>query len=193
VSDRPTRVPLPDLPRQIETQRLIIRPHRPGDGRALDEAIRDSLDELRRWPASLSWALAEPSEEASEVFCRAAAADFSARREFPLLLLLRETGEIVGSSGLHRPDWSVPKMEIGWWGRTGYGHQGLITEAVRAILTFGFDTLGARRIYALPDDENTASCKICERVGMQFEGLIRNERTEPDGTLRHTRLYAAIR
>lgn len=182
-----------DLPEQIETERMIIRPPRVGDGRALFEATVDSLSELRRWPASMAWALAPPTEEGSEAYCRNSAAHFMARTDFPLLLIHRGTGEIVGSSGLHRPDWTVPKMEVGWWGRTSYARQGLVTEAVKAILGFGFDFLGARRIFALPDEENTASCRICERVGMQFEGLIRNERAEPAGALRHSRLYASIR
>ena len=185
--------PLLDLPEKIDTRRLILRPPQAGDGRALFEAMVDSLPELRRWPGSLAWALVAPSEENSEAYCRTAAANFLARRDFTLLLVLRGTGEIVGSSGLHRPDWGVPKMENGWWDRTNYTRQGLVTEAVEAILAFGFDALKARRIFALPDEENTASCRVCERVGMQFEGLIRNERVDPSGKLHHSRLYASIR
>ncbi|HEY2048587.1 MAG TPA: GNAT family N-acetyltransferase [Caulobacteraceae bacterium] len=184
---------LPNLPDHIETDRLLIRPHHPGDGRALFEATVESLTDLRRWPAAMGWALEEPSEEQSEAFCRQCAQDFAARREFPLLLTDKASGEIVGSSGLHRPDWSVPKLEIGWWVRTGRGGRGLVTEGARAIVEFGFAHLGARRIFALPDDENAASCRVCERIGMQFEGLLRNERAEPGGRLRNTRMYAAIR
>jgi hypothetical protein len=58
--------------------------------------------------------LAAPSEKQSEAFCRSATANFWAARDFPLLLVLRGTGKIVGSSGLHHPDWAVPKLEIGW-------------------------------------------------------------------------------
>lgn len=112
---------LPDLPNLIETERLLIRPHRRGDGRALFEATVESLTESRRWPATMGWALEEQSEEQSEAFCRLCAKDFAARRDFPLLLTDRASGEIVGSSGLHRLDWSVPKLEIGWWVRTGRG------------------------------------------------------------------------
>src|ERR1700756_3349988 len=117
---------LPNLPERIETERLVIRPHQLGDGRALFEPTVESLSELRRWPAAMGWALEEPSEEQSEAFCRQCAQDFAARREFPLLLTDKASGEIVGSSGLHRPDWSVPKLEIGWWVRTGRGGRGLV-------------------------------------------------------------------
>ncbi|MEO8812475.1 MAG: hypothetical protein ABI376_06150 [Caulobacteraceae bacterium] len=50
-----------DLPDWIETGRLVIRPPRAGDGQSLFEAVAESLTELRKWPASLGWAMAEPS------------------------------------------------------------------------------------------------------------------------------------
>lgn len=185
---------LDHLPGELETERLVIRPHRAGDGRALFEAVVGSLDDLRRWPASMGWALSEPSEASSEAFCRHCAAEFEARTDFPLLLLDRATGAVVGSSGLHRPDWSVPKMEIGWWGRSSHHGRGFVTEAAGAILAFGFEHLRARRIFALPDEENAASSRICERIGMTLEGTLRNDRVDPvTGVFRHSRLYAAIR
>jgi hypothetical protein len=185
---------LPDLSSVlIETDRLIVRPPRPGDGAAHYRAVRDSLPNLRRWPASLRWAQEEPSEEGSEGYCQWASGKFQAGRDFALLLVHRETGEMVGASGLHDPDWSVSAFEIGWWGRTGYLGQGLITEGAKAVLDWGFGTLRARRIYAAVDEENTASWRICERIGMECEGRLRHARANPDGQLRTNRLYAAIR
>src|SRR5688572_14975924 len=80
---------LRDIPEIIESARLTIRPPRPGDGRLVFEAVRDSLETLRRFPASLAWALAQPSIETSEKYCREAYSNFVARRDLPLLLLLR--------------------------------------------------------------------------------------------------------
>lgn len=184
---------LKDIPEQIITERLLIRPHRAGDGEALYRATVDSLDELCRWPAAMGWALEDQSPQKSEEFCLACSKAFAERADFPLLITLRDDGTVVGSSGLHRPDWSVPKFEIGWWGRSTHSKRGFVTEAVRGILGFAFTHLRARRVFALPDDENAASWRICERVGMDFEGLLRNERSEPNGTLRNTRVYAMVR
>jgi len=47
-----------------------------------------------------------------------------------------------------------------------------------------------RRIAAFPDDENQASWLVCERAVYALEGTLRNERVAPNGTLRHTRMYA---
>ncbi len=57
----------------------------------------------------------------------------------------------------------------------------------------GLEALGARRIFALADDENVASCCVCERIGMDQKGCLRHERVDPDERLRTTCLYAAVR
>ena len=183
---------LRDVPELIESARLRIRPPRPGDGQIVFEAVRETLAELRRFPASMSWALAEPTLDSSEKYCREAYANFQTRRDLPLLFLLKEVDIVVGSSGLHRMDWSVPKFEVGFWGRSSFHGKGYVTEGVAAIVKFAFEKLGARRVEAFPDEANTRSCKVCERLGFALEGTLRHERIDPDGTLRSTRVYAKV-
>ncbi|NLF76850.1 MAG: GNAT family N-acetyltransferase, partial [Chloroflexi bacterium] len=72
----PTDPILLDFPDQFETERLIIRAPRPGDGRRVNEAIRESLDELRPW---MPWAQAAPSAEDTEALLRRKAAQWLAR------------------------------------------------------------------------------------------------------------------
>jgi RimJ/RimL family protein N-acetyltransferase len=184
---------LRDIPEQIESRQLNIRPPRPGDGQMVFEAVRESLVDLRRFPASLPWALAEPSLEASEKFCREGYANFLARRDLPLLLFLKESGGMVGASGLHRLDWRVPKFELGFWGRSACRGRGLVTEGAGAILDFAFARLGARRVEALVDEANEPACRLCGRLGLSLEGTLRRERIDPDGVLRNTRVYAITR
>ncbi len=184
---------LRDIPESFESERLKIRPPRQGDGQLVFDAVRESLADLRRFPASMLWALAEPSMESSEKFCREAYSNFLARRDLPLLLLLKESDVMVGSSGLHRIDWSVPKFEVGFWGRSSYQGKGLVTEGVAAIVNFAFEKLGARRVESLADDANDRSCRLCERLGFTLEGTLRHERVDPNGLLRSTRVYAKVK
>lgn len=181
---------LRDIPTRIETDRLVIRCPQPGDGVAVHAGVVDSLEALREFPASLPWAQFEPSVAESEKYCREGQAKYAMRTELPMLLFLKDGGTYVGGSGLHTLDWTVPKGETGYWIRTGHRGRGLALEAVAAITAFAFDTLGLRRVQALPDDENLASCRVAERAGYALEGVIRSERVAPDGTLRNTRLYA---
>jgi RimJ/RimL family protein N-acetyltransferase len=181
------------IPDQFESERLVIRCPRPGDGPQLHEAVCETLAALRQFPASMPWSMHAPTQDSALQYCLESEARFIARTDLPLLLFLKQSGRLVGSSGLHRFNWHVPKFEIGYWCRQSCQGQGLITEAARAITAFAFDTLHARRVEALPDDENGASCRVLERAGYQLEGILRHERIDPDGVLRNTRMYACIR
>lgn len=181
-----------DVPDVFETERLIVRCPKPGDGPRVFEALVESLGALRQFPASLPWALETPSVERSEIFCREGFADFIARRDFPFLIVIRGTETLVGCCGLRSPDWSIPAFHIGWWGRAACLGQGFMTEAVSGLLAFATSRLGARRVAAFVDERNVRSVRVCERAGMRLEGLMRHERVDPDGTLRDTCIYAKV-
>jgi hypothetical protein len=181
-----------DLPEAFESDRLILRCPRPGDGPNLFGATVDALAALRKFPASLPWALDEPSVELSESFCTRGFVNFVERRDFPLLFIEKSTGSVIGAGGLHRPRWAVPAFEMGFWGRTSFCGQGFFSEATAAILKFAFSHMKARRVEALCDDLNKESCRVCERIGMQLEGVLRQERRAPDGQLRDTRVYSRV-
>jgi len=179
-----------DIPAAIETERLLLRPPRAGDGPELYEAVSESLPELRRFLASLPWVAAEQSVESSEIYCRTAESNFLARKDMPYLLWDRHTQKVIGGSGLHRTDWSTPKTEIGYWCRTSRRGAGLITEAVTALAKVAFEHLAVARLELITDEANLASRRVAERCGFGLEGILRNERRAPDGTLRHTCVYA---
>ena len=89
----------------FESERLVIRVPRSGDGEAVHAAVEESLTELEPW---MPWAHEPRSADVFEAYARNAYADFVARRDIPLLLFLRD-GTFVGGSGLHNIDWSVPR------------------------------------------------------------------------------------
>ena len=176
-----------DIPERLETERLVLRPPRAGDGRMLNDAIRV-------W---LPWAGTLPSVEESEAHCRRQQARFILREDFVLLVFLRsadgDEGELVGGTGLHRIDWALRKFEIGYWRKTGCEHRGLVTEAVRAVARLAFDTLDARRVEIRMDDRNVRSWKVAERAGFTLEALLRFDSVTPAGEPRSTRIYARVR
>ena len=181
-----TSLPLPDpilrdFPDEITTERLLIRPPRPGDGPAINAAIVESLAELQPW---MLWAQPPPSVADTETLCRRKAADWVRREDFMLTLWRQSDGFFVGASGLHRVDWSVPRMEIGYWCRSSLSGQGYITEAVRAITRFAFEHLGAQRLEIRCDVDNTRSAAVARRAGYALEARRRNTARGVDGTLR---------
>ncbi len=181
---------LRDFPEEFDTERLTIRAPRFGDGAPVHAAIIESLDSLKPW---LPWVPSVPTVEEEEASLREWRAKFLARRDLLLLLFLKGTDTVVGSSGLHPHDWDVPSFEIGYWVRNRFERQGYITEAVIGITRFGFDVLGARRIEIRVDDRNVRSWHIPERLGFTLEGILRNQARDVDGQLCDIRLYAKIR
>jgi len=178
-----------DLPEMLETERLLVRCPLPGDGRAVNEAVRESLEDLRPW---MPWARSLPSVEESDEYVRRARARWLERTDLALLLFLRESGQFVGGSGLHRIDWEVPRFEIGYWCRTSLQGRGLITEAVRGITRFAFQELGAGRVEIRCDSRNLRSARVAERCGYALEAILRNHARSADGSLRDTLLYARV-
>ena len=175
-----------DLPQQLRTPRLVLRPPRPGDGAAMNEAVLETIEALRAW---MPWAAPTPTAEQSESWCRQSAADFAARKGLVMLMFLPDD-TFVGSGGMVRLDWSVPRFEIGYWVRRRFEGQGYVAEAVAEWTRFCFETLSAARVEILMDDGNDRSRRVAERLGFPFEGMLRNHKRWADGTLRHTRVYA---
>ena len=180
---------LKDFPESFETERLRIRSPLPGDGPQMHAAVNESLEELTPW---MPWPKDHLTVEDSEASVRRAWANFVAREDLMLLLLLKGTETLVGSSGLHRIDWGVPKFEIGYWCRTRFAGQGYVTEAVRSISAFAFEALGARRLEIRCDSRNLPSARVAERAGFQLEGELRNNELDTSGHLRNTLVYAMI-
>ncbi len=181
-----------DVPHIILASRLRIAIPKVGDGQAVYEAVRESLPALRRFPASMIWATREQSLLTAERFCREAAAAYLLRKDFSFLLWETQSETVVGCAGLHKVDWNVPKFEIGFWGRSSRRKEGLVTEAVAALVELATTELRANRLAAFVDDKNVEACRLCERVGLNLEGTLHNDRVDPDGVLRNIAVYSWI-
>src|SRR6478672_11639379 len=183
-----------DVPEPIETERLVLRVPRAGDGRLVNDAIAASHAELAPW---MPWAGSMPSVDESEAHCRRQQARFLLREDFVYFMLARDAsggdGELVGATGLHRIDWTLRKFEIGYWRKTGCEGRGFVTEAVRALSRLAFDTLDARRVEIRTDDNNASSWRVAERAGFTLEALLRFDSATPGGEPRSTRIYARVR
>ena len=180
---------LRDFPESFETERLLIRSPLPGDGPEEYAAVRESFGELTPW---MPWPKEHRSVEDSEAIVRRARARFLERTDLMLSLFLKGTRTLVGSSGLHRIDWDVPKFEIGYWCRTRFTGRGYVTEAVRGISDFAFGVLGARRVEIRCDSRNLPSARVAERAGFRLEGELRNNEVDTNGDVRNTLVYAMI-
>lgn len=179
-----------EFPTEFFTERLHIRMPMPGDGKKVWAALQASMKELQPW---MPFAQKEQTEQEVESNIRDAYVKFLGRQDLRFLVFLRESGEFVVSSGLHRINWSIPKFEIGYWIDSRYSGQGYVTEAVQGLSDFAFKELNARRVEIRCDAENTKSRAVPERLGYTLEGILKNDDLSADGLeLRDTCVYAKL-
>lgn len=177
-----------DFPNEFTSERLSIRLPKPGDSKVVYPAQIASMNELKTW---MEFAQKEQSEEELEVNIRHAHYLFLKRENMRLHVFLKDTGEFVGCSGLHRINWGIPRFEIGYWIDSRLSGNGYMTEAVERILMFAFAELGAKRVEIRCDSKNKHSRAIPERLNFELEGILKNEAVSADGSeLRDTCVYA---
>ncbi|SDR05808.1 Protein N-acetyltransferase, RimJ/RimL family [Virgibacillus salinus] len=182
---------LKDFPNEFYTKRLYIRLPKPGDGESVYFAIDASKDDLKKW---LPFAQKNQSMEDVETNVRESYIKFLKREDMRMHIFSRETGDLIGCTGLHRIDWEVPKFEIGYWIDSRKSGHGYITEAVQGITDYAFKELGANRIEIRCDVENRRSKAIPERLGFKMEGILQNDDVAVDGDgLRDTCIFAKIK
>ncbi|HAV76121.1 MAG TPA: N-acetyltransferase, partial [Anaerolineae bacterium] len=85
----------------------------------------------------------------------------------------KDSGQIIGVCTLWNFDPSFHCAEIGYELNPLYQKQGIMSEAISAVLTFGFTTLGLHRIEANPSAENMASINLLRKFGFKQEGILR--------------------
>ena len=82
--------------------------------------------------------------------------------------------KMIGTCGFTRFDFHSNSAEIGYVLNPEYWGKGYATEAVKAVMKFGFETLGVVRIEAKYMNGNDASRRVMEKVGMSYEGMMRS-------------------
>jgi RimJ/RimL family protein N-acetyltransferase len=182
-----------DFPALV-SERLLLRAPCAGDGAALNGAVVESIELLKPW---MPWAQDPPSLEQSELTCRQMAARFVQRTELPIFIFERAadggSGRLIGGTGFHRFDWSVPRFEVGYWCRSSAQGSGFVTEAVQTLARFAFDALQARRVEIRMSSDNARSRAVAERCGFTLEGVLRQDALDVSGQPRDTVVYARVR
>lgn len=112
----------------------------------------------------------QPSE--AETMVRRMAKRYQYGRAIRWGIVRREDGVFLGTCGYHFQAAGF-KAEIGYELGRPYWRCGYMSEALRAVLTYGFDTLQLNRIEALVMPENEASAAVLFRLGFSEEGLLR--------------------
>jgi ribosomal-protein-alanine N-acetyltransferase len=145
---------------RIETQRLLLRPWEAADAPVVQR-------ELSRVEMARMLAIPHPYPEDGATKWIP-----TARPGRDFAIVLRKTNEVVGGISLFEQE-QHRRAELGYWCAIDFWGRGYATEAVRAVIEYGFRVLALNRVHAECHGDNPASRRVLEKAGMTFEGHLR--------------------
>jgi len=99
-------------------------------------------------------------------------ANFERGLSLTLAIIMSAPSQLIGAISL-RMEKRFSHAEMGYWIGRPYWNMGYATEAGRAVVDYGFRTLGLHRIFAHHMVRNPASGRVMQKLGMQYEGCMR--------------------
>ena len=177
--------PLANLP-SLESERLILRRLCMRDAPDIYDYSRDH--EVARhvlWTAHTS-----PSESRS--YIRYMLRRYRLGEPSSWGIVLKQENRVIGTIGFMWIQEENASAEVGYSLGRAYWNQGIMTEALRLILDFGFKSLKLNRIEAQHEVDNPASGAVMRKAGMTYEGTLR-QRLCNKGKFVDVALYAALR
>lgn len=147
----------------LETERLILRPVTLADANDMYEYASDA--ETVRYVFPRHETVADTQASIIDFFIKDPLEKFG--------IELKSTNKFIGTIDL-RINALHPKGVLGYTLNKAYWGQGIIPEAAKTLLEFGFEKLELIRIEAIHDQRNPKSGRVMEKIGMRKEGLLRN-------------------
>ncbi len=113
------------------------------------------------------------------------------RLDYILAIIELKTGKLIGNCWIHITSVTHREGRVGYSLNKAYWGNGYGTEVAKALVEFGFSTQRLHRIYATCDPENIGSTRILEKIGMKYEGHLREHKWTKD-RWRDSLLYAIL-
>ena len=153
----------------LETERLILRPFREDDAQAMYDnwASDPEVTKYLTWPV-------HTSAEASRGLLRDWESRYAEPDYYNWTITLKAQGDMpIGSIAVVHKDDSTEMVHIGYCIGKAWWKQGIMSEALAALIRFFFEEVGINRIESRHDPRNPGSGKVMLKCGMQYEGTHR--------------------
>ncbi|QHC94987.1 GNAT family N-acetyltransferase [Pseudomonas sp. R84] len=174
------------MPTTLQGQRILLRPLQYSDAAALLQAAADG--EL--WNLTVT---VVPSASTVDSYLKKALDGRDAGTVLPFVIVLKDTGEVIGSTRFWKIDPLNRKLEIGSsWIAASWQKSFVNTEAKYLMLRHAFEVLDCVRVQFTTDETNQKSRNAILRLGAQQEGIVRHERIMPDGRKRNSVRFSII-
>lgn len=153
-------------------------------------ALLDAAADGQLWNLTLT---VVPGANTIDRYIASALEGRAAGTVMPFVIVLRETGAIVGSTRFWKIDRTHRKLEIGHtWLARSVQRSVVNTEAKYLLLSHAFDAMHCVRVQFTTDELNEKSRAAILRIGAKQEGVVRHERIMPDGRKRNSVRFSII-
>ncbi|MEK6510864.1 GNAT family N-acetyltransferase [Myroides odoratimimus] len=113
--------------------------------------------------------------------------------QYPFVIIDKRTQKIIGSTRFFEMYEADKKLEIGWtWITQEYWGSVVNLECKLLLLTYCFEVLKTNRVQLKTKDTNIRSRKAIEKIGGVFEGILRKDKIQNDGTTRNAAYYSIL-
>ena len=174
--------PLPTL----QADRVQLRPLHPSDVDGIYEVFSNA-EVMRYWSTPPL-----PNKSAAEQLIAEIINDVASGKMMKWAIARKLDDLAIGTATLFNPDLNNGRAELGYALGREYWGQGLMGEALQALLNYAFEELELRRLEADVDPRNAASIRTLERLGFKREGYLR-ERWHVDGEIQDALFYGLLK
>jgi len=151
----------------LRTDRLILRPYSLDD---VPDVVR-LIGDTRVAETLLNVPHPYYEQDAIE-WISAREPEFLSNKSANFAITLGATGEYLGGIGLNFNE-KMNYAELGYWVGLPHWNKGYVTEAARAVVDWGFRERNLNKIFARHVPHNPASGRVMLKIGMQYEGTLR--------------------
>lgn len=166
----------------LETSQLLLRPIRLSDV--------DAVYEYAKHPKvgpSAGWKPHQDKEE-SKSFIKFALQKREFHQPGIYAIIYKKKQKMIGTIEIH--SYKEFKGELGFVLHPKYWNKGFATEAAKAIIVYGFEVLGLRRLAYGHFLFNDASKRVCEKLEFTYEGTLRNKYLQYNGDVIDEAIYS---
>ena len=169
----------------IETERLILRRFKISDA----QNMFDNYASKENVTKYLTWSAHKSVEETKRYILDFVLPEYDKNDTYRWAIVWKENNEVIGCIDVTRSKEGVRRAELGWVIGDTYWGKGIMPEAAEKVLSYLF-AVGYERIQAVHHFENTKSGRVMQKIGMQYEGLLKKYSANNEKALVDCCIYA---